>query len=161
MSSRPDFAVLGYPVISMTAAWTHQGSKRNLLGEAPDAELAKKLSGEQAVTKETPPTFIFQTNQDAAVPAENSVHYYLALRQAGIPAEMHIFETRRARRRPGEQRSGAGAVVGPARELAARPRRDQVIRSRVRSIPRGFKPPLRRSSGVQERSLGKEFLLVS
>lgn len=91
-SSRPDFAVLGYPVISMTAAWTHQGSKRNLLGDAPDADLAKKLSGELAVTKETPPTFIFQTNQDASVPAENSVHYYLALRQAGVPAEMHVFE---------------------------------------------------------------------
>ena len=92
VSSRPDFAVLGYPVVSMTAAWTHQGSKRNLLGDAPDAELAKKLSGELAVTKETPPTFLFQTNQDAAVPAENSVHYYLALRQAGVPAEMHVFE---------------------------------------------------------------------
>jgi acetyl esterase/lipase len=92
VSSRPDFAVLGYPVISMTAAWTHQGSKRNLLGDSPDAELASRLSGEKAVTKETPPTFIFQTNQDAAVPAENSVHYYLALRQAGVPAEMHVFE---------------------------------------------------------------------
>ena len=91
-ASRPDFAVLGYPVISMTAAWTHQGSRRNLLGDPADAELAKKLSGELAVTKDTPPTFIFQTNQDAAVPAENSVHYYLALRQAGVPAEMHIFE---------------------------------------------------------------------
>lgn len=92
VSSRPDFAVLGYPVISMTAAWTHQGSKRNLLGDAPDPDLAAKLSGEKAVTKDTPPTFIFQTNQDTSVPAENSVHYYLALRQAGVPAEMHIFE---------------------------------------------------------------------
>ena len=91
-SSRPDFAVLGYPVISMTAAWTHQGSRRNLLGDPADAELAAKLSGEKAVTKETPPTFIFHTNQDTGVPAENSVHYYLALRQAGVPAEMHVFE---------------------------------------------------------------------
>jgi acetyl esterase/lipase len=90
--SRPDFAVLGYPVISLTAAWTHQGSKRNLLGENADPDLALKLSGEKAVTKDTPPTFIFQTNQDTAVPAENSVYYYLALRQAGVPAEMHVFE---------------------------------------------------------------------
>lgn len=90
--SRPDFTVLGYPVISMTAAWTHQGSKRNLLGDPPDADLAAKLSGEKAVTKETPPTFIFQTNQDTAVPAENAVHYYLALRQNGVAAEMHVFE---------------------------------------------------------------------
>lgn len=92
VGSRPDFSILGYPVISMTAAWTHQGSKRNLLGEKPDEELAKTLSGELAVKKDTPPTFIFQTNEDKAVPAENSVHYYLALRQAGVPAEMHAFE---------------------------------------------------------------------
>jgi acetyl esterase/lipase len=92
VSSRPDFAVLGYPVISMTEAWTHQGSRRNLLGESPDPDLAKRLSGENAVTKETPPTFLFQTNEDATVPAENAVHYYLALRKAGVPAEMHVFE---------------------------------------------------------------------
>jgi acetyl esterase/lipase len=90
--SRPDFAVLGYPVISMTEAWTHKGSRTNLLGDAPDPSLAKSLSGEQAVTKDTPPTFIFQTNEDTVVPAENSVYYYLALRKAGIPAEMHVFE---------------------------------------------------------------------
>ena len=92
VSSRPDFAVLGYPVISLTAAWTHKGSLRNLLGDTPDPELAKRLSGELAVTKTTPPTFIFQTNEDASVPAENAVQYYLALRQAGVPAEMHVFE---------------------------------------------------------------------
>lgn len=44
------------------------------------------------MTKETPPTFIFQTSADTTVPAENSVHYYRALRKAGIPAEMHVFE---------------------------------------------------------------------
>jgi acetyl esterase/lipase len=90
--SRPDFAVLGYPVISMTEPWTHQGSRNNLLGANPDTALAKSLSGEQSVTKETPPTFIFQTNADTTVPAENSLYYYLALRKAGVPAEMHIFE---------------------------------------------------------------------
>jgi acetyl esterase/lipase len=90
--SRPDFTVLGYPVITMTEAWTHEGSKNNLLGANPDAELAKSLSGELSVTKQTPPTFLFHTNADTAVPAENSVYYYLALRKAGVPAEMHIFE---------------------------------------------------------------------
>jgi acetyl esterase/lipase len=90
--SRPDFAVLGYPVISMTEEWTHKGSRTNLLGEKFDPELAKSLSGERAITKETPPTFLFQTNEDTAVPAENSVYYYLALRKAGVPAEMHVFE---------------------------------------------------------------------
>lgn len=92
VSSRPDFSVLGYPVISLVEPWTHQGSKNNLLGPNPDPELARSLSGEQAVTKETPPTFIFQTNADTTVPAENAIHYFLALRKAGIPAEMHVFE---------------------------------------------------------------------
>jgi acetyl esterase/lipase len=90
--SRADFAVLGYPVISMTEAGTHQGSRTNLLGDNPDPSVAKSLSGEQTVTKDTPPTFIFQTNEDTVVPAENSVYYYLALRKAGIPSEMHVFE---------------------------------------------------------------------
>jgi acetyl esterase/lipase len=92
VSSRPDFAVLGYPVISMTEPWTHQGSKTALLGANPDAALAAQLSGERAVTKDTPPTFLFHTNADTTVPPENSVQYYLALRRASIPAEMHIFE---------------------------------------------------------------------
>jgi acetyl esterase/lipase len=90
--SRPDFSILGYPVISMTQPWTHQGSKKNLLGDNPDPALAKSLSGEEAVTAQTPPTFIFQTNADTTVPAENSVYYYLALRKAGVKAEMHIFQ---------------------------------------------------------------------
>lgn len=92
-NSRPDFAILGYPVISMTEAWTHQGSKNSLLGDAAPADLAKSLSMELAVTAQTPATFIFQTNADTTVPAENSVHYYLALRKAGVSAEMHIFES--------------------------------------------------------------------
>jgi acetyl esterase/lipase len=92
VGSRPDFAVLAYPVISMTAPWTHQGSKQNLLGDTANADLAKRLSGEFAVSKETPPTFIFHTNQDTTVPVENSLHYFLALRQSGVAAEMHVFE---------------------------------------------------------------------
>jgi acetyl esterase/lipase len=92
VSSRPDFAVLAYPVISMSAAWTHQGSRRNLLGDAPDSRLAQQLSGELAVTKDTPQTFIFHTNEDMTVPAENSLQYFLALRRAGVPAELHVFE---------------------------------------------------------------------
>lgn len=90
--SHPDFAVLAYPVISMTEPWTHQGSKTNLLGENPPADLARSLSADLAVTPQTPPTFLFQTNADTTVPAENAVSYYLALRKAGVPAEMHIFQ---------------------------------------------------------------------
>jgi acetyl esterase/lipase len=92
-NSRPDFSILCYPVISLTEAWTHQGSKLNLLGENPPPALAKALSLEQAVIAQTPPTFIFQTNADTSVPAENSVYYYLALRKAGVSAELHVFES--------------------------------------------------------------------
>jgi acetyl esterase/lipase len=91
-SSRPDFLVLGYPVISFTTPYTHQGSLKNLLGEHPDPKLVENLSNELQVTPQTPPTFLFHTNADKGVPAENSVLFYLALRKAEVPAEMHIFE---------------------------------------------------------------------
>ncbi len=92
LSSRPDFAILGYPVISMTTEYVHQGSKNNLLGENPDPALAEHLSTELQVTPDTPPAFLFHTNQDTTVPAENSILFYLALRKAGIPAELHVYE---------------------------------------------------------------------
>jgi acetyl esterase/lipase len=90
--SRPDFAILAYPVITLTEAWTHQGSKTNLLGDDADASLARSLSTETRVTPDTPPTFLFHTNADTGVPVENSVFYFLALRKAGVPAEMHVFK---------------------------------------------------------------------
>lgn len=91
-SSRPDFVILGYPVISMSAAYTHTGSAKALLGENPDPRLLEELSSELRVTPQTPPTFLFTTSEDTAVPAENSVAFYLALHKAGVPAELHIFE---------------------------------------------------------------------
>ena len=91
-SSRPDFLVLCYAVISFTEKFQHGGSRRNLLGEkADDPELMEYLSNEKQVTAETPPTFLFHTNEDSGVPPENSVVFYLALRKAGVPAEMHIY----------------------------------------------------------------------
>jgi len=89
---RPDFVILAYPVISMTADYSHKGSAENLLGNPPDPTLAKALSNEINVTSSTPPTFLFSTSADTLVPAENTVAFYLALRKAGVPAEMHIFE---------------------------------------------------------------------
>jgi acetyl esterase/lipase len=91
VSSRPDFAVLGYPVISLVEPFTHQGSKTNLLGENPDPALARSLSSETQVTASTPPAFIYHTNADTVVPVENAVAYFLALRKAGVAAEMHVF----------------------------------------------------------------------
>ncbi|HLK18395.1 MAG TPA: alpha/beta hydrolase [Bryobacteraceae bacterium] len=90
--SRPDFLVLGYPVISFTTPYTHKGSLKNLLGDNPAPKLVESLSSELQVTANTPPTFLFHTNADTGVPPENSVLFYLALRKAGVPAEMHIFE---------------------------------------------------------------------
>ena len=92
VSCRPDFMVLLYPVITMEDAYTHKGSKRNLLGENPDQKLVDNLSNEKQVTDKTPPTFLVHSNQDTTVPAENSVFFYLALRKAGVPAEMHIYQ---------------------------------------------------------------------
>jgi len=90
--SRPDFVILGYPVITFELPYGNVGSAKNLLGDHPDPKLVQELSNELHVTAQTPPTFIFQTNADTTVPAENSVYYYLALRKAGVQAEMHIFQ---------------------------------------------------------------------
>jgi acetyl esterase/lipase len=90
---RPDFCILCYPVITMTdTPSTHKGSRKNLLGDNPSEELMKSLSNDQQVTEKTPPTFLFHTNADGGVPAENSVLFYLALRKAKVPAELHIYE---------------------------------------------------------------------
>lgn len=92
---RPDFAILCYPVISLIEPCTHQGSKRNLLGENPDPALVKQLSNETQVTAQTPPTFLFHTSQDTVVPVENSLLFYAALHKAGVPAEMHVYQNGR------------------------------------------------------------------
>jgi acetyl esterase/lipase len=91
-SSRPDFAILGYAVISFTAPYTHKGSAQALLGDSPDPKLLEDLSNELHVTPQTPPTFLFSTSEDTGVPSENSVAFYLALHKAHVPAELHIFQ---------------------------------------------------------------------
>lgn len=91
-SARPDFSILMYPVISMQDGMTHKGSKTNLLGENPNATLVDKYSNEKQVTETTPKTFIVHAADDKAVPVENSINYYLALKQNKIPAEMHLYE---------------------------------------------------------------------
>ncbi|MEZ4700906.1 MAG: alpha/beta hydrolase [Rhodothermales bacterium] len=90
-SARPDFMILVYPVITMIEPMTHRGSRRNLLGEDPDPALVAEMSSEWQVTAETPPTFLMHTTTDTAVPVENSLAFYEALRRAGVPAEMHVY----------------------------------------------------------------------
>jgi acetyl esterase/lipase len=91
-SCRPDFAILCYPVIAFGEPYTHRGSQRNLLGEDAPAELVKSFSNEKQVAKDTPPTFLFHTHEDTAVPPQNSIMFYLALKENGVPAELHLFE---------------------------------------------------------------------
>ena len=88
----PNFMILGYPVVALNQPYTHTGSRRFLLGPTPELALVDNLSNASQVTPMTPPTFLFHTNEDTAVPPENSVYFYLALREAGVPAEMHIYE---------------------------------------------------------------------
>jgi acetyl esterase/lipase len=90
-SSRPDLGILCYPVITMGEK-THQGSKRNLLGDHPSDELVKLLSNELHVTSDTPPTFLFHTAEDPTVPVQNSIMFANALAEHHVPFELHVYE---------------------------------------------------------------------
>ncbi len=90
-SSRPDLAVLCYAVISF-GEFAHAGSRKNLLGDNPAPELVRLLSNELQVTKDTPPTFLWHTIEDKAVPVENSLLFAAAMRRAGVPVSLHVYE---------------------------------------------------------------------
>jgi acetyl esterase/lipase len=92
-SCRPDFLILCYAAITLNEPYSHRGTRDNLLGSGANPALVDSLSNEKQVTSKTPPTFIFQTDEDTCVPAENSVLFYLALRRAHVPAEMHVFRS--------------------------------------------------------------------
>ena len=91
-SCRPDFAILAYAVIAFGEDFTHKGSQELLLGKGAPPALVAEMSAEKQVAPGTPPCFIFHTDADTLVPAENSVAMYLALRRSGVPAELHIFK---------------------------------------------------------------------
>jgi acetyl esterase/lipase len=98
ISSRPDFAILCYPVITMDEKFTHRGSRKNLFG--PDRfdsqELVELLSNEKRVTADTPPCFVFHTVEDQAVPVENALKFFAALREKGVNnSELHVYQTGR------------------------------------------------------------------
>ncbi len=104
VSARPDVAVPVYPVISMSDSFGHSGSRKNLLGPASaDEALAAQVSTHKRVTEKTPPIFLFQTDEDTVVPAENAVQFYLACRAHKVPAELHVY-------RPGPH--GVGLSLG-------------------------------------------------
>jgi acetyl esterase/lipase len=107
ISSRPDFAILAYPVISFDPDIAHMGSRYNLISKNPDPKLIQLYSNEKQVTHNTPPTFLVHADDDTGVSAENSVRFYLALRKAHVPAEIHIYKA-------GKHGFGLGKTGTPA-----------------------------------------------
>ncbi|MEM7625503.1 MAG: alpha/beta hydrolase [Planctomycetota bacterium] len=93
VNGRPDAAILCYPVIDLVDnAIAHAGSRLNLLGPEPDADLLELLTTHRHVAADTPPTFLWHTAQDASVVCDNSLRFAEACRVAGVPVEMHIYE---------------------------------------------------------------------
>jgi len=91
VSSRPDLGILCYPVISFVD-FAHRGSRDQLLGADASPELCRQLSAERNVTRDTPPCFLWHTGEDGCVPVENSLLFAAALRRAGVPFDLHIYE---------------------------------------------------------------------
>jgi acetyl esterase/lipase len=91
LNCRPDFAVLVYPVISMTETWGHGGSKRRLIGENPPADLALRVSTEKRVNAKTPPCFLVHAADDGAVPVRNSLEFTARCAENKLPVVCHVF----------------------------------------------------------------------
>ncbi len=90
-SVRPDFSILIYAVISFDTTITHGGSRNNLIGNKPTAEMTKKFSNELQITPQTPPTFLVHAGDDGAVPVENSIRFYQNCIKNKVPVEMHLY----------------------------------------------------------------------
>jgi acetyl esterase/lipase len=109
VSGRPDFMVLVFPVITMQDPYAHGASRRGLLGPNPSDELKLRLSVDQQVTKDTPPTFLVHSSEDTTVVVENSLLFYQAMRRAKAPIEMHLYPK-------GPHGSGMSPSLGPTSE---------------------------------------------
>lgn len=92
ISAQPNFCILAYPVITMNDKYSHWGSRRYSMGTNPSKIDMDFYSSNFQVKPNTPPTFLFHTSDDKSVPVENSILYYLALRNIGIPVEIHVME---------------------------------------------------------------------
>lgn len=91
ISLRPDFMILVYPVISMELGVTHMGSRVNLLGKNPSPAQVKRFSNDEQVTRETPPAFIIQAEDDSTVSVQNSLRFFSAMLRSKVPASLHIY----------------------------------------------------------------------
>lgn len=90
-AQRPHFQILFYPVITMDKKYTHMGSHDNLIGKDASAELETLYSNEKQVDSKTPQAILFCSDDDGAVPSENSINYYTALHAAKVPATLHVY----------------------------------------------------------------------
>lgn len=113
VSARPTFVILQYPVIMMDGPHAHAGSREKLLGKNPSPELVALLSVARQVSAETSPAFLIHTAEDTTVPLENSVAFFTALRRAGVPSELHLYEK-------GPHGFGQRRDLGPASEWTQR-----------------------------------------
>jgi acetyl esterase/lipase len=113
VSARPDFAILVYPVITLKPPFAHMGSRENLVGKTPAADMVDHMSTDLQVTPRTPPTFLVHGGTDTAVPLENSLLFYSALRRAGVPGELHVFQA-------GPHGFGLNPGFGPISDWPAR-----------------------------------------
>jgi acetyl esterase/lipase len=91
-SSRPDFQILAYAVITMSDPYAHAGSRQNLLGSSPSQALIDLLSNEKHVDARTPPVFLMHTRDDATVPVANSRMFYDSCVKAGVPARLQLYD---------------------------------------------------------------------
>jgi acetyl esterase/lipase len=92
VSARPDFSLLIYPVISFDAAFTHMGSRNNLIGTNPSAEAVNRFSNELQINEKTPPAFLVHSADDKVVPVRNSIVYFEGLTRNNVRAELHVFQ---------------------------------------------------------------------
>jgi acetyl esterase/lipase len=109
VSGRPDFLVMIFPVVTMQDPFGHGTSRRALIGEKPTDELKHRLSVDEQVTKDTPPTFLVHSSEDTTVPVENSLLFYQAMRRAKAPIEMHLYPK-------GPHGAGMDPKLGPTAE---------------------------------------------
>jgi acetyl esterase/lipase len=91
-STKPDFLMLIYPVVTMLDPFVHAGSRKSLLCDYPPVKVMEEWSCQRKVTGETPPTFLVSTWEDKSVPAENSIEFYNAMRKWRVPGELHVYE---------------------------------------------------------------------
>lgn len=91
LSARPDFMNLVYPVVTFTQTTKHSGSQKALLKGNESEEMLKHFSNELQVTEDTPPTLLIHAADDTAVPVENSLMFFQALKDHGVSATMHIY----------------------------------------------------------------------